>query len=121
MQRLLSACKRGLGCLMFVGPLMWLARTPADGADKFPPASELPQQADLPDPLVRFNGQKVRSADEWRSQRRDELKQLFQHYMYGYAPPAPKQVIGKVERRDEKYFGGKATKKEVTISWGDSK
>src|SRR5262249_13593809 len=40
---------------------------------------------------------------------------------YGYAPPAPAKVDAKVERTDALYFGGKATKKEVTIRFGAPK
>src|SRR5262249_45636934 len=52
--------------------------------------------------------------------RRPELKALFQHYMYGYLPPAEK-VSAKVERTDRKALGGKATLREVTLSFGPPK
>jgi hypothetical protein len=45
------------------------------------------------------------------------LKTLFQHYMYGYLPE-PSKIAAKVERTDPKALGGKATLKEITISFG---
>ncbi|HUY88563.1 MAG TPA: acetylxylan esterase [Pirellulales bacterium] len=87
-------------------------------ADKFPPVSELPANPNLPDPLVMLDGQRVKSKAEWFAKRRPELKELFQYYMYGSAPPAPEKIEVKVERVNPKFFGGKATKKEVAISYG---
>jgi hypothetical protein len=84
----------------------------------FPEVSQLPSQLDLPDPLVMFMGGRVVDKDQWFAQRRPELKALFQHYMYGYSPAAPAEVTAAVEREDAHFFGGKATKKEVTISFG---
>jgi hypothetical protein len=84
----------------------------------FPDVSQLPSRPELPDPLVLFNGERVRSKEQWFSQRRPELKTLFQHYMYGYLPAAPAKVEGKVAWEDHQAFGGKATLKEVTIAFG---
>ena len=84
----------------------------------FPPASKLPAQAELPDPLTMLDGKKVTTKKEWLTKRRPELKELFQHYMYGYFPPKPANVKFKVERVDRNALGGKATLKEVTISFG---
>jgi len=65
----------------------------------FPEAAQLPFHSELPDPLVTFNGERVTSRDQWLKQRRPELKTLFQHYMYGYFPDAPK-VTATLERID---------------------
>jgi hypothetical protein len=86
--------------------------------DDFPAADDLPTHAELPDPLVMFNGGQVTTRDEWRQKRRPELKALFEFYMYGRPPAAPDNVRAKTDRTDRKYFGGKATKKEVTITFG---
>jgi hypothetical protein len=72
----------------------------------------------LPDPLTMFDGRQVTSREQWVRNRRPELIRLFQHYMYGELPAAPKTIETLVERVDGSYFGGKATKKEVTISFG---
>jgi hypothetical protein len=87
-------------------------------AADFPKPADLPAKPELPDPLVMFNGERVTSKDDWFKKRRPELKELFQHYMYGYPPPAPVKIDAKIEREDKDYFDGKATKKEVTIRFG---
>jgi len=88
------------------------------GAPPLPDVSQLPKTTGLPDPLVFFDGRKVLTASQWTSERRPELKRLFQHYMYGYFPPPPDNLRGSVERVDNQFFGGKATKREVTIRFG---
>ena len=84
-------------------------------ADSFPDAAQLPSQPGTPDPLVMRNGTRVTTKAQWFQQRRPELKALFQHYMYGAMPSAPEQLHFEVNRVDTHFFGGKATKKEVTI------
>ncbi len=83
----------------------------------FPEVAKLPARPELPDPLVLLDGSRVTTAEQWTKQRVPELKALFQHYMYGYFP-RPAQISAKVERVDAKALGGKATLKEVTISFG---
>lgn len=82
----------------------------------FPDATKLPIKADLPDPLVMFDGKKIDTKEQWFKERRPELKKLFEHYMYGHAPAAPK-VNAKIERVDPKALGGKATLKEITLTF----
>jgi (4-O-methyl)-D-glucuronate---lignin esterase len=84
----------------------------------FPPVDKLAGQAELPHPLECLDGTTVKTKEEWRDKRRPELKKLFEHYMYGYAPPKPKNLEFKVERVDKNALGGKATLKEITISFG---
>jgi hypothetical protein len=84
----------------------------------FPPVDKLPSNPDLPDPLVMLDRKHVTTKEEWIKKRRPELKGLFQHYMYGYFPPPPKKVNFKVERVDRQALNGKATMKEITISFG---
>src|SRR6266446_8548299 len=89
----------------------------------FPEVSKLSSQPGLPDPLLMSGGEPgrpkpVADKEHWIAKRRPELKALFQHYMYGYTPAAPARVIPTIEREDSRFFGGKATKKEVTISFG---
>jgi hypothetical protein len=85
------------------------------GAD-FPAADKLPAHKELPGPLTMLDGGKVKSADEWTRKRRPELKQLLQHYMYGWLPPAPATVEGKVEHEDTKALDGKAILREVSLT-----
>ncbi|MEX0586009.1 MAG: acetylxylan esterase [Pirellulales bacterium] len=78
---------------------------------------QLPVQENLPDPLVGFAGKRIATKEQWNAERRPELKALFQHYMYGYFPSPPK-VTHTVELTDKEYFGGKATKKQITLRFG---
>lgn len=83
----------------------------------FPEVAKLPAQPNLPDPLVMFNGKRVTSKQQWFDKRRPELKELFQYYMYGYLLP-PQKIKAKVEYENAKAFDGKATLRDVTISFG---
>jgi hypothetical protein len=87
-------------------------------AEKFPEPEKLQPQPGMPEALVLNNGKPVTNRKEWVNKRRPELLQLFQHYMYGTMPPAPKKVQARVERVEKDFFGGKATKKEITITYG---
>lgn len=90
----------------------------AAGKADFPAVDKLPSRAQLPDPLVMMDGSRVTTKEEWLKKRRPELKELFQHYMYGYFPPRPEKLDFKVERVDKNALGGKATLKEITIAFG---
>lgn len=82
------------------------------------PFDSLPSVTDFPDPLVMTDGSTVRSAGDWYGQRVPELKHLFQHYMYGFAPSAPEEIRAAVRRENPAAFGGKATLREVEIRLG---
>jgi len=82
-----------------------------------PDVSQLPSNPDPPDPLTMSNGQRVTSREQWFQQRRPELKELFQHYMYGWFPP-PIQVQGLVTYTDARFFEAQATLKLVTLKLG---
>jgi hypothetical protein len=84
----------------------------------FPPIDKLPSHPELPDPLIMLDGTRVTTKEDWVEKRRPELKQLFQHYMYGYFPPRPDDIKFKVGQVDPKALGGKATLKRITISFG---
>jgi len=101
-----------LGCVLLLTVATLQAAEPfADGA-------KLPQLSGWPDPLVMLDGSPVTSKKMWREKRRPELKALFEHYMYGSAPPAPAKLSFTVDREDKTFFSGKATLKEVTIVLG---
>src|SRR5690606_96065 len=48
--------------------------------------------------------------------RRPELKHLFEHYMYGYAP-APVPIASKLETPETEILGGKAILRQLEISY----
>jgi len=79
-----------------------------------PEADALPSVPELPDPLVMRDGTRVTTAEQWR-ERREELKALFEHYMYGHFPPAPGKVAGRVVREEK---DGAATVRMVRLSFG---
>lgn len=89
-------------------------------ADEILPGfDQLKSNPDLVDPLqFAFTDKKVANKEEWFNARRPELKRLIQHYMYGYFPPPPEKVEGKIEREDANCLGGKATRREITLRFG---
>src|SRR5580692_10785493 len=96
-------------------PLFFLT---AAMAESFPELAQLPAQPPFPDPLVLRSGARVQTREQWLQERAPELRQLFQHYEYGVFPPAPAKVDATVDREDPAAFGGKATLRELTLSWG---
>lgn len=84
----------------------------------FPDPDQLPSRPGLPDPLTMLDGTKITTKSDWFEKRRPELKKLFQHYMYGFAPPAPDNLKAKVEYTDAKALDGKATLQVVTLTYG---
>ena len=107
--------------LLAAAGLLLLAMLPATAAEpartSFPPIEQLPSRPDLPDPLVMLDGKRITTKEQWSEERRPELKALFQHYMYGYLPP-PEKVTAKIIHEDRKAFGGKATLREIALSFG---
>ncbi len=93
-------------------------KVPSSAGERFPLVSELASRTVLPDPLVMLDGRRVTTREQWVSERRPELIRLFQHYMYGFLPPRPQTVSGKIEREDRDALGGKATLREVTVTCG---
>jgi len=90
----------------------------AQGAD-LPSAADLPPLPALPDPLVRLDGARVQTKDEWINTRRPELMRLFTHYMYGALPPQPAKTAFNVVASYPDFLEGQATLKLVTLSFGD--
>ena len=80
----------------------------------FPKVADLPVNANLPDPFTMWDGTPITTPEQWMQQRRPELKALFQHYMYGFAPPPP-GISADIRKFDTTVFGGKATLKEIEI------
>ena len=85
--------------------------------DDFPPVDQLPINPELPDPLVMMDGRRVTSKQQWKEERRPELKALFQHYMYGNLP-APTSVKATLTASNASLFNGKASWKSFTLSYG---
>lgn len=84
----------------------------------FPEVAGLNPQADLPDPLVQLNGQRVASRSQWERERRPELRALFEHYMYGPTPPAPAHTRAELIGQYPDFLDGKATLKLLKLETG---
>ncbi len=84
----------------------------------YPEPEQLPVQAELPDPLVTLDGRRLTTPGQWNRIRRPELKALFQHYMYGHLPPAPKRLRITPLAQNPRALGGRATLREVRLSFG---
>ena len=97
--------------------LFFLAAAAAPGQANYDEAKVVPYT--LPDPLVFASGAKVRSAADW-TKRRAEILRLFESEVYGKTP-AQKVKVSTELRSIEKAFGGNATRKQVTFTFGDSK
>lgn len=87
-------------------------------AQPFPASENLPAAEELPDPFTMMDGSKVTAPDEWNHKRRPELKQLFQHYMYGYMP-SPPGITFRVVNTVPDLLNGKATLKEIDLYFND--
>lgn len=68
----------------------------------------------LPDPLKFADGRAVKSAAEWRKQRRPEILRLFEQQVYGKTPAA-REIEYEVTSRDRNALGGTATRDQVTV------
>jgi hypothetical protein len=90
---------------------IFAAEIPSDPA-------KLPTQAGFPDPLIMFDGSKVTTREAWETQRKPELKELFQRFMYGRYPAAKANVTAKTLFENKDAFGGKGILKEVELSMG---
>jgi len=73
----------------------------------------------LPDPLVFADGTPVTDADAWRERRRSEILRLFEEHVYGRTPDRPVGERFDVRSEDPHALGGRATRKEITIYFGD--
>ena len=70
----------------------------------------------LPDALHSIDGTPVTSLADWTGYRRDELKDLFQYYVYGYYPDTPELVFTLVTE-DPDALPGLAAYREVEIGF----
>jgi hypothetical protein len=114
---MLSAVRLAFAFLVAMSFCSAQAEEPPTRAN-FPEVEQLPIQKELPNPLAMLDGTPVKTKADWFSKRKPELQQLFQYYMYGYAPPVPTNLKAEIVRVNEKFLDGRATKKEVVITFG---
>ncbi len=75
--------------------------------------SEVPE-FDLPDPLVTPDGEKIRSAEQWKMHR-EKFLDIFREYMYGYRPGRPEELNFELAGEDTLAMNGNATLRIVNI------
>ena len=80
--------------------------------------SKVPQ-FDLPDPLITSSGSKVTSADQWMSERRGEVLDLFANHVFGYKPDANPVLRTSIRSEVSDALGGKAIRREITVHFTD--
>jgi hypothetical protein len=61
----------------------------------------------------------VTTAEAWTARRRPEILRLFETYVYGKAPGRPAGLAFEVTSEDRHALDGKATRKEVSITFTD--
>ncbi len=107
-----------------VSLVLSVALLPAAGAlSQAPPEanedeSKVPPYT-LPDPLVLADGRKVSDARMWTAERRPELLRLFETHVYGRTPAGGPRPRFEVVKTDRAALGGRATRKDVAIVFGD--
>jgi hypothetical protein len=104
-------------CLHLLGTLLGFMSLSLNAA-VFPSPSELPRQAELPDPLRMLSGEPVKSRRDWERKRRPELRQLFQHYMYGELPSTPESLQFTTAGVHSDFLDGLGTLRLVRIDCG---
>lgn len=81
--------------------------------------SKVPEYT-LPSALVMADGREVSTPQQWLSERRPELMEMFMREVYGYAPGRQKGQHYKVLSVDKNAMGGKATRKEIAVYFSKS-
>jgi hypothetical protein len=78
---------------------------------------------DLPPLLVTAEGERITTAEEWRTQRRPQILSLFSNLIYGRVPEPLSPIVSSYEtvRTDRKFMGGKATRRDVMIRFSNEK
>lgn len=73
----------------------------------------------LPDPLTGLDGTPVQNAHDWRERRRPEVLGLFETEVYGRTPTQAVAVRYAVTDDTPGALGGMATRRQVTLHFGD--
>jgi len=94
------------------------ALSPAVEADSisFPEVRDLPVQTNLPDVMTMADGTKVTTPAQWQK-RREEMKEILEHYELGHAPPPPGNVRGR-ELQSRPVLEGAANFRLVHLQFG---
>jgi len=82
----------------------------------FPEVNDLPVRPEMPDVMTMADGTKVTTVEQWR-QRREEMKEILEHYELGHAPPPPGNVSGE-DIQSHPVLGGAAQFRLVHLKFG---
>lgn len=69
----------------------------------------------LPDPLMTFNGERIKTKNEWLKFQRPFIYHLFEENVYGRYPSEPVSISYRLREKSENALGGKAIRKQVRI------
>jgi hypothetical protein len=78
---------------------------------------DLPVIKEMPDPLTMNNRAKVRTAEQWKTRRREMIK-ILEDYEYGHMPPPPGNVKGALVAPTRRIAAGNADYRMVRLSFG---
>ena len=106
------------GVAVLAAALLAIAGRPGGGQEANEDESKVPPYT-LPDPLVLADGKKVTDARTWTEKRRPELLRLFETHVYGRTPAGGPKPRFQVTRTDPSALGGRATREDVAISFGE--
>ena len=103
---------------VFFTAIITIALAPAVKAAPmtFPEVKDLPVQTNMPDVMTMADGTKVTTPEQWQ-QRRDEMKEILEHYELGHAPPPPGNVRGK-DLQSHAVLDGAANFRLVHLEFG---
>ena len=96
-----------LGCCAF-----------AQQADVITDEAKVPSYT-LPAVLTLQSGQTVSDAKTWMARRRPEILAIYEAEVYGKSPARPPKLNYEVKSVEKQALGGKATRKIVTIFFGE--
>src|SRR5690606_28377147 len=70
---------------------------------------------DLPDPLISFDGKKIKKVRQWERIRRPELLEFFTTNVYGAVPGELKFTESNIVEESDDALGGKAIRRQVDV------
>jgi len=76
---------------------------------------------DLPEILKSNSGEQITTKEQWEKIRRPELMNLFAEQMYGRTPDKKIDATYELLSEDTKAYNGKATRKQVRITFKEGK
>ncbi|MCE4564222.1 acetylxylan esterase [Maribellus sp. CM-23] len=97
--------------LILLFPVWGIAQAEANYDESKVPAFK------LPDPLVTFNGKKIKNVKQWEKKRRPELLHFFTENFYGEVPGELKIDDVHLIEESESALNGKAHRKQVVLSF----